>query len=785
MITSTDKIQGKPKIVEGIWANLSWVVKGQKKLYWTWPLLFFGFLTAFFTFPLVFNFTTAVPGAGVEDRLQNLWNFWWVGKALTTGNLNPFLTDRLFFPYYQLGQNRPPLPLYFHDLQLFNGVVTLPFQLLTGKVVVAYNLVVFGATFISGVATFWLVRRLGGSTAGATIAGAIYAFSPIRLNAIAQSITNIQSTEFLPLYAFFLISAAREPGPGGKKKGKGLPSEGFHTPGLAGLNKKIVGGAVLSLVACIYTDWYNTIYLLAFSLVYFGWLIFRPPFTLEKGKTLAKLMGLVGFFSLVLAVPLLVPSILNLNNPDFKIVPGFDRELKSSLKLFSSFLPGENGVGPGWGTCGLGYGGLLLASIAVLSLTGKQVQVVGWSRSNLKFWLAVAISSTVMALGPQLQFSNTFTTNLPLPYALFRLLPVVSVTRDPSRFLILAMLGVAVMAAFAVDWLSTSAWLKRLLTFPSLSFSRRVPGILFSALVIVFLIIDLWSPLPLYATKNNPFLEKLAGEPGDFNLLELPITRHYNHDQVRMFNQIAHGKPILGGYLSRPVVDPYRSPASPFAPISGLVVRQKRIPLDIIPGASNEEVLTDLVYLYNFRYIVLYLQEFSDQAQLYWNTSLVENSFNSLQSVYQDEQIAVYRVPDNFLSPAGGKIHWTLGTGWSGLEQNKKERWRWSSSPALVYATTPVSATVDLKFQIRSYQIEKSFQLKLNGREVYSGQVKPDQLSNISFQLKLPPGRNTLEFGKPGKGKLLDPNSQDGPGEARRDLSFAVSPLEIKETLNP
>lgn len=92
-------------------------------------------LTVFYTYPLIFQFVSHVEGNAGLDRSQNLWNFWWIGKALTGGH-NPFHTDLLFFPYYQVPN--PSYPLYFHTLQVFNGLVTLPLQWL-GGVAAAYN----------------------------------------------------------------------------------------------------------------------------------------------------------------------------------------------------------------------------------------------------------------------------------------------------------------------------------------------------------------------------------------------------------------------------------------------------------------------------------------------------------------------------------------------------------------------------------------------------------------------------------------------------------------------
>jgi hypothetical protein len=46
---------------------------------------------------------------------------------------------------------------------------------------------------------------------------------------------------------------------------------------------------------------------------------------------------------------------------------------------------------------------------------------------------------------------------------------------------------------------------------------------------------------------NVPFYAELAQEPGRFGLLELPLRPMSDYETY----QIVHGKPIIGGYLSR------------------------------------------------------------------------------------------------------------------------------------------------------------------------------------------------------------------------------------------
>jgi hypothetical protein len=104
--------------------------------------------TIVFTWPLALNLTTAIPGDSF-DGWQNYWNQWWIKQALIDRIANPLVTDLLYFP--------TGVSLYFHTLNPFNGVTTLPIQLAFG-LIAAYNAVVFLSWVLAGYGMFLLAR---------------------------------------------------------------------------------------------------------------------------------------------------------------------------------------------------------------------------------------------------------------------------------------------------------------------------------------------------------------------------------------------------------------------------------------------------------------------------------------------------------------------------------------------------------------------------------------------------------------------------------------------------
>src|SRR5947207_2629608 len=97
------------------------------RLAYTWERLRLGallahvFLSVLFTWPLVLNFipgaAAKIPGFMVVDGDQNLWNLWWVRRAVLSGH-NPFVTDMIWYP--------TPVSLYYHTLNAFNGLLAIP-----------------------------------------------------------------------------------------------------------------------------------------------------------------------------------------------------------------------------------------------------------------------------------------------------------------------------------------------------------------------------------------------------------------------------------------------------------------------------------------------------------------------------------------------------------------------------------------------------------------------------------------------------------------------------------
>jgi len=170
-------------------------------------------LTLLMTYPLAREFARAIPGDGF-DGWQNVWNLWWVKRALLVEGSSPYFTRMVDYP--------DGVYLYFHTLNIFNGLTFLPFTL-NGGPLIAYNAAVLFSFVAGGYGAYLLALyvlgedRSGGRTwpRGARLAaflgGAVYTFAPYHMAHLLGHLQLI-SLEWLPFFALLIIKGIGESG---------------------------------------------------------------------------------------------------------------------------------------------------------------------------------------------------------------------------------------------------------------------------------------------------------------------------------------------------------------------------------------------------------------------------------------------------------------------------------------------------------------------------------------------------------------------------------------------
>ncbi len=440
-----------------------------------WPLLGYFLLTMVMTWPAVLHLTDGIPGDGF-DGWQNYWNLWWVKKALLELRSTPFFTDYLYPP---LGAS-----LLFHTLNIFNSLWTLPIQLNFG-LAVAYNSVVlvsftlagYGGYLLSLYALTQLKFPATGARPAAFVGGLVFTMSPFHM---AHLLGHMQVFSMIwpPFYVLWLLRTLTPP-PTPPLKGKGSRGE-----------VRDVFLSCLFLILATLVDWYHTLYLLIFTGLALGWTLWqqgsrgaeeqrrkfqvlektlsgrftpyisRIPHPASLFTVLLRPLWFVLAIGLGFAVvlsPLLVPMMRATRST------GTHAGLEQTSPLRGSAgasCPqkctrcGVRGPNPLPATSGALSERLVFAGFVPLVLALFAV-MRGWRQVVVKFWTLVTAAFFLLALGPYLHIGGKIVTiagwPIPLPYLLlYHTVPFIRLTRSLSRYDLMVMLGLGVLAA--VRW---------------------------------------------------------------------------------------------------------------------------------------------------------------------------------------------------------------------------------------------------------------------------------------------------------------------------------------------
>ncbi|MFQ3633383.1 MAG: hypothetical protein SNJ65_17520, partial [Roseiflexus sp.] len=287
---------------------------------YTLPALGYVALSLIVMAPVLPVFTTAIPGGPIAeiDGWQNVWNLWWVHRALTTPT-NPFFTPLLFYPQ--------GVDLTLQTLNISNGILFLPVTALFGPIA-AYNAAVLVALCLSGIGGYGLALRVSGDRLAAFIGGAIFAFSPFHLTKIWDGQLEMITLQWVAFYAWFLLRAVED------------------------LRRRdaLIAGVFLALIG--YTSWYYLFFFGVYSLLFAAiWLSVAARE--QRGLMLRQLVTAAGsgaalLMPLLIAAPRAAGAMLVISEPWFNPANPIDRILIRSANLYDLFLP--NGLHPLWGS---------------------------------------------------------------------------------------------------------------------------------------------------------------------------------------------------------------------------------------------------------------------------------------------------------------------------------------------------------------------------------------------------------------------------------------------------
>ncbi len=435
------------------------------------------------------------------DGLQNVWNLWWVRRALLEGR-SPWHTDLLCPP--------EGVSLWAHTLNPFNGLLATALAPWLSPVA-THNAIVAFSFVAGGVTGFLLGRELTGSRGAGLFAGFAFTFSSYHF-AHAAGHLQLVSLEWIPLFLLAWWRWLREP----------------TTPRALG-----AAGALLLVLLC---DYYYFGFSLLAAAVLLGWRCLRA----RRGEALAPgfLRSLALFGAAVASTCGPIVGSLAANAARDPLAGAHDpREF--SLDLLAPVVPGGN-----WRLGGLTQavwsrlpGGVHETSVhfgvALLLLLGWAIaRRRALSLPGQGAWWTIAILALAIALGPDLRVGGNLLVRGALPYAgLEAIFPALRLGGTPVRWIVLAQLCASLIGAAALLdlWRRARRW--------------RVAG---AALVPLLALEVLPRPLPRTSPEFPGYVRVLRTLPADGAVLDL----HAGPGRA-LYHQTGHGRPLAFGYLSR------------------------------------------------------------------------------------------------------------------------------------------------------------------------------------------------------------------------------------------
>ncbi len=669
--------------------------------------------------PVLPVFATAIPGGPIAnvDGWQNVWNLWWVHRALATLT-NPFFTPLLFYPQ--------GVDLTLQTLNISNGVLFAPVTALFGPVA-AYNAAVLAALVLSGIGGYALALRVSGDRLAAFIGGAVFAFSPFHLTKIWDGQLEMITLQWAAFYAFFLLRAVEN----------------------LRWRDALIAGVFLALTG--YTSWYYLFFFGVYSLVFAViWLVRAPG---EQRRGMVRQLGIAAGSGSVLLAPLIIAAVRTArsmtNTAGVRFDPSnpLDLILIHSANLYDLFLP--NGLHPLWGSAveslartwhpyigawniALGYTALALAVVAL-----------ALARTKAWRWAAIGMAAIVLSLGPVVHIGATRTA-IPLPYQILLALPGAELARRPSHFIVIATLTLAPLVALGLQALRQRAPLRQ---------GQLLAGVAM-AIVAFEYAPPHWS---LYPFHTHPYYARIPAVPGA--VVEIPPSLEAS---LPLKAQIVHGQPLVGGFVSRPPRYPFVEQAPGVRQLWTMRPDDTSLFVDQADNRLKE------LNACGVRHVIIHQAQIAPERRADLQAAL-RQALGNLAPVYADAELSAYLVPE---VESGLIAYAAFGDGWYAEERDGDRRWRWMGPEGEIVLVNAGrhDAPVRLSLEVRSYAESRRVALLFDRHPLEERLVEPGG-SRLSIRLILPPGEHRVR---------LRADATPDPALPARLISIVVSDARVQ-----
>jgi hypothetical protein len=540
-----------------------------------------------FSWPLALHLGTDLTGPPDGDTGVYVWNQWVFQHEILDHQQLPYFTDSIL----TLTQDAN---LSLHNYTTFQNLLALPLSPFLG-VITTFNIIFLLMSVLTAYATFLLARHVTGRAPESWLAGLLFAWSPLL---VTRGMGHFSLVAAAPL-AIFLLVLMKADGHERFRDAVALgavvawaactdvyyaiyclligavflvarvwaiessPQSGraaairwaldvvlLSVAGLVG-TIAITGGwtsrvfGVVVSARSLYTPMLLLTTLVGLRALWHLRASLRPEARVD-GWRLASLTVAAGIAASILLSPVLYAVGVRLTAGEFKAPRILWRSSPGGVDLLALVAPNPNNpLAPGWVAEWLMsvQGGYLESVVSIpLVVLGTLLLAwrLGWRAS--RWWVALTVAFGALALGPFVHVAG-LNTYIPGPWAVLRYVPVIGLARTPARFSVVMMLAAAVLFAAALDWLGRR-------------FPRRRRAIL-AGIAILLLVELLPAPVTLHSAAVPRLYQRVATAPGNLRVLELPTGVRDGTSSVGNFSaryqffQTMHGKPLIGGYLSR------------------------------------------------------------------------------------------------------------------------------------------------------------------------------------------------------------------------------------------
>jgi hypothetical protein len=595
------------------------------------------------SWPLPVRLFTHLTGPPAGDTGIYVWNTWVFRHELVQGRHSPFYTDRIFSL-----DSRDDLSL--HNYTVFADILSLPLQPVLG-VVGAFNAIYLLNVTLAGFGMFLLARRLTGRPLESWLAGFAFACSAFlvarstahfslvaaaplpffvywfdrawasqrRRDAIATGATLAWATFCDPYYGVYclmlgaalavsrLVTVTAPVTPPVRTRGHARVVLDVVIVALAGVIAGIHfagrGSVKIASISISMRTLYTPMLILTMLAVVRVLLTIRARLAWSPPPAWAPFIR-AAVAAILVAALLLSPTLyaMTVRVAEGRMVsaPVMWRSSAPGVDLVAFFLPNPNhALAPPALTAWLASkAGRYEEQVASLSLFGLLVIGLAWWHAKFRpprIWLAITLGFGLLALGPfiHVAYVNTY---IPTPWALLRYVPLIGGARMPSRFAIAALLGFCVLLAFALAALASRFPQRRRLILATVGFALA-----FELLPV---------PRTLYSAEIPAIYRTIAADPRPVRVLQLPfgirdgLSSIGDFSAAWQFYQTAHGKRLIGGYVSR--FSPQRAASLRRRPVlNALVALSEKRQLSARGAARARRRADDFLVQYRVGYVVI------------------------------------------------------------------------------------------------------------------------------------------------------------------------------------